>query len=183
MLSSCLTSCSVPVAQIPIGKHRLPRSRLLRLAWSIQPPRNRCWGTLPAGTRSQSGPARRGAGWRRFTRLSYLISRPHLGILLTPRRYEGKTPRTASTHTYGTQSRTRPLYIHTAQQIHTLDIRILTRQLRHRNTLTHNWRQAEQSCGFPNTTCGGVSHPAAFCCQAPGPTRATFSSPGMKEGL
>lgn len=80
----CLTSCSVSVTQIPIRKHRLPHSSILCLAWSIQHPCNRCWGMLPAGTWSQSGPAHHGMGWRRFTSVSYLISHPHLGILLTP---------------------------------------------------------------------------------------------------
>lgn len=49
----------------------------------------------------------------------------------------------ASACIYGMQGRTRPPYVHTFQQTHTLDARTLTQQLRHRNTLTHNWAQAE----------------------------------------
>lgn len=55
LCSGCLTSCSVSVTQIPIRKHRLPH--ILCPAWSIQHQWNRCWGMLPAGTQSQSGPA------------------------------------------------------------------------------------------------------------------------------
>lgn len=55
MCSSCSTSCRVSVAQIPIRKHRLPH--ILCPAWSIQQQWNGCWGMLPAGTQSQSGPA------------------------------------------------------------------------------------------------------------------------------
>jgi len=113
MFSSCSTSCSVSVTQIPIRKHRFPHSSILCPAWSIQRQSNRCWGTLHAGTRSQSGPARHGMGWRRFSRASYLISWPHLGVLLTPQHSQERATRAASTYTSSVQSQTHPLYIHT----------------------------------------------------------------------
>lgn len=38
----------------------------------------------------------------------------------------------------------------------------------------------KQSCGFTNATSGGISHPATFCSQVPGPNYIPFSSNSMK---